>query len=115
MTGIAHDLKDHTLKSEPKSNKMLSRGFVSSVRDNESIRNMTWNVIGSVINSSQLFQGDLQVTLGTEALDPEYSDETARLRPLAQLWVGIRVKCTIHKIWSVDATSKLTTHLLSEQ
>ena len=85
VTGIAHDLKDHTLKSEPKSNKMLSRGFVSSVRDNESIRNMTWNVIGSVINSSQLFQGDLQVTLGTEALDPEYSDETARLRPLAQL------------------------------
>lgn len=61
---------------------MLSWGFVSGVRDNESIRNMTWNVIGNVINSSRLFQGDLQVAFGTEALDPEHSSEMARLAHL---------------------------------
>ena len=75
VTGIAHDLTDHTLKSEPKLEQDARQGFVSSVRDNESICNMTWNVIGNVINSSRSFQGDVQATFSTEALDPKYSDE----------------------------------------
>ena len=82
MTGIAHHYTDHIFQLEPNRTRCSAGASCPGVRDNESIRNMTWNVIGNVINSSRLFQGDLQVAFGTEALDPEHSSEMARLAHL---------------------------------